>query len=85
MNEVDRSKLWPMVLLWATETSKASATELERIVDAIAEERARPARELLREHSHDSCFEKCIECDGYEHTPDCKLAAEIAKLLKVTT
>ena len=75
---------------WAGDDTTGDQAQVLRlavhaIVDAIAEERARPAREMLREHSHDSHLEKCIECDDYEHTPDCKLAAEIAKPLKVTT
>jgi hypothetical protein len=64
---------------------------IDAVVDAIAEERARPAREVLKKvewcgYCEDlDCCPCCaaLMCD--EHEPNCDLAAEIAKLPKVTT
>jgi hypothetical protein len=60
--------------------------DLFAVVNAIAEERARPAREFMADYHLDNDGD-CIGCGGQHgaHTPDCYVAAEIAKLPKVTT
>ena len=61
--------------------------DLFAVVDSIAEERARPAREFMRQVQFDTDRQWCYGCgsDKGECRPDCEWSAEIAKLPKVTT
>ena len=58
-----------------------AAKIIDAVVDAIAEERARPAREWIAYHGAHEMTGACLECGKYsECDPSCERGQEIARL-----
>ena len=89
LSEQENDRLWPMIEAWAALPTGAGKRHILAIVDAIAEARAKTARELLKKYQHEagdkdgSLRVNCIACGSEWDAPckpDCPVAAELAKL-----